>query len=183
MNKRDLTEKPLGSRTVYQGRLLHVKEDRVELPNGAPATREYVVHPGAAVIIPLFDNDDILLERQYRYPLRRDFIEFPAGKIDPGEDALACAQRELMEETGYAAESWQHLTTVYPCIGYSDEKLIYYLAKGLSYSGHRRDEDEFLEVLRMPFQTALEQVLSGEICEVKTVVGMFWLERMLGRER
>jgi len=181
MTKPDLTEKPLASRSVYQGRLLHVKEDAVELPNGKPATREYVVHPGAAVIIPLFENGDILLERQHRYPLRRDFIEFPAGKLDHGEEAAACARRELLEETGYEAATWQYLTTVYPCIGYSDERLIYYLAKDLRYSAHQRDHDEFLEVLRVPFETALEQVRSGEICEVKTVVGLFWLEKMLGQ--
>jgi len=174
-----LEEKQLASRTVYEGRLLRVKEDRVQLPDGRQTSREYIVHPGAVVILPLLDNGDVLLERQYRYPLRQEFIEFPAGKIDSGEDVLACGQRELLEETGYTAKEWQYVTTIYPCIGYSDEKLIYYLAKELSYSGHRPDADEFLEIFQVPFRTALDMVRTGEICEVKTVTGLFWLEKML----
>lgn len=175
----DLSESQVSSRTVFNGRLLHVKEDIVRLPNGRETVREYIEHPGAVVIIPLFENGDILLERQYRYPLRRDFIEFPAGKIDPGEDTLACGQRELLEETGYTAAEWQYLTTAYPCIGYSDERLVYYLAGGLDYSGHQPDEDEFLEILRMPIGQALDMVKSGEICEGKTLIGLYWLEKML----
>jgi ADP-ribose pyrophosphatase len=175
----DLSESQLSSRTVFKGRLLHVKEDTVLLPNGRETVREYIEHPGAVVIVPLFENGDILLERQYRYPLRRDFIELPAGKIDPGEDVLACGQRELLEETGYTASEWQYLTTAYPCIGYSDERLVYYLAGGLDYSGHQPDEDEFLEILRMPIGQALDMVKSGEICEAKTLIGLYWLEKIL----
>ena len=182
MKKIKLEEKQIASETVYQGRLLHVKEDQVELPNGKHTSREYIVHPGAVVILPLMDNGDVLLERQFRYPLQREFIEFPAGKIDPGEDVLTCGQRELLEETGYSANEWHYLTTVYPCIGYSNERLIYYLAKGLSYSGHQPDADEFLEIFQMPFGKALDMVKSGEICEAKTVVGLFWLERILQGE-
>ena len=182
MKKIKLEEKQIASKTVYQGRLLHVKEDQVELPNGKNSSREYIVHPGAVVILPLMDNGDVLLERQFRYPLQREFIEFPAGKIDLGEDVLTCGKRELLEETGYIAKEWHYLTTVYPCIGYSDEKLIYYLAKGLSYSGHQPDEDEFLEIFQIPFASALDRVKSGEICEAKTVVGLFWLEKILRGE-
>ena len=179
MKKSLLEETQLESKTVYAGRLLHVKEDQVLLPNGQQTGREYILHPGAVVVLPLLDNGDVLLERQYRYPLRQTFIEFPAGKIDPGEDVLACGQRELLEETGYTAKEWIYVTTIYPCIGYSDEKLIYYLAKELSYSGRRPDEDEFLEIFQMPFKAALDMVKTGEICEVKTVAGLFWLEKML----
>jgi ADP-ribose pyrophosphatase len=118
------------SETVFNGRLMHVKCDRVRLPNGKESTREYIVHPGAVVVIPVFDNGDLLLERQHRYPLHRDFIELPAGKIDPGEDDLTCAKRELEEETGYTASEWREVTTIYPCIGYSDERLAFYLARG-----------------------------------------------------
>ena len=176
--KIDLTESGLSSETVFKGRLMHVKRDRVRLPNGKESTREYIVHPGAVVVIPVFDNGDLLLERQHRYPLHRDFIEFPAGKIDPGEDDLTCAKRELEEETGYTASEWREVTTIYPCIGYSDERLAFYLAKGLQDGTHGRDHDEFLEVFRLPFAEAMQWVRDGRICETKTVIGLFWLEKL-----
>jgi ADP-ribose pyrophosphatase len=179
VKNKDLTEHALSSEVVFEGKLLHVRRDTVQLPNGARSSREYIQHPGAVVVIPVLDNGDLILERQHRYPLHRDFIELPAGKIDSGEDTLACAKRELLEETGYRAREWQYVTTVYPCIGYADERLVYYLARGLSYHGHARDEDEFLEVFQMPFEQALEKVRSGEIADVKTVVGLFWLEKFL----
>ncbi len=175
----DLTETELASETVFKGRLMHVKCDRVRLPNGKESTREYIVHPGAVVVIPVFDNGDLLLERQHRYPLRRDFIELPAGKIDPGEDDLTCAKRELEEETGCTAAEWREVTTIYPCIGYSDERLAFYLARGLREGNHGRDHDEFLEILRVPFGEAMDWLRSGKICETKTVIGLFWLEKML----
>ena len=174
----DLKETELASETVFKGRLMHVKCDRVRLPNGKESTREYIVHPGAVVVIPVFDNGDLLLERQHRYPLRRDFIELPAGKIDPGEDDLTCAKRELEEETGYTATEWREVTTIYPCIGYSDERLAFYLARGLTEGNHGRDPDEFLEILRVPFGEAMDWLRRGKICETKTVIGLFWLEKM-----
>lgn len=175
--KPDLTEHTLSSSDEYQGRLLHVKKDRVRLPDGGESSREYIIHPGAAVIIPVFDNGDILLERQHRYPLHRDFIELPAGKFDPHETELACAQRELQEETGYLAASWRELPTFYPCIGYANERLVYFLAEGLSFSGENMDDDEFLEILRVPMQEALAMVGDGRIDEAKTVMGLLWFER------
>lgn len=182
----DLTEHTLESRDEYQGRLLHVKKDRVRLPNvgsrmGGESTREYIVHPGAAVILPLFDNGDVLLERQHRYPLHRDFLELPAGKFDPDESELACAQRELQEETGYHASEWSQLPTFYPCIGYSNERLVYFLARGLTFTGENMDEDEFLEILRVPWAEAMEMVRDGRINEAKTVMGLLWFERFGGR--
>jgi ADP-ribose pyrophosphatase len=176
-----LTETGLASETVFQGRLMHVKRDRVRLPNGAESTREYIVHPGAVVVIPVFDNGDLLLERQHRYPLHRDFIELPAGKIDPGEADLVCAQRELEEETGYTATEWREVTTIYPCIGYSDERLAFYLARGLTLGEHARDPDEFLEIFRLPFGEAMDWLRSGKICETKTVIGLFWLEKLINQ--
>jgi ADP-ribose pyrophosphatase len=178
----DLTETELATETVFKGRLMHVKRDRVRLPDGGESSREYIVHPGAVVVIPVFENGDLLLERQHRYPLRRDFIEFPAGKIDPGEDDLTCAKRELEEETGYTAREWREVTTIYPCIGYSDERLAFYLARGLEPGNHGRDPDEFLEILRVPFGEAMGWLRSGKICETKTVIGLFWLEKILDRD-
>jgi ADP-ribose pyrophosphatase len=122
-----------------------------------------------------------LLERQHRYPLHRDFIEFPAGKIDPGEEDLSCGQRELREETGYQAQLWTHVATLYPCIGYANERMEFFHAQQLEYVGHARDSDEFLEVLRVPFDEAIGWLRSGKICETKTVVGLFWLEKLLAK--
>lgn len=181
MSRIDLTEHPIDSHTVYRGRLLDARLDRVRLPNGQESSREYLVHPGAAVIVPLFDNGDVLLVRQHRYPLHRDFIELPAGKLDPGESELACAQRELTEETGYVARNWQALPAFYPCIGYSDERLIYFLARDLEQVGHARDHDEFLEVMRVPFAEALAMVGDGRIDDAKTVTGLLWVERFVLR--
>jgi ADP-ribose pyrophosphatase len=178
----DLTEHTLSSETVYRGRLLHAKLDRVRLPDGKETSREYLLHPGAAVIIPQFENGDILLERQHRYPLRRDFLELPAGKFDPSETEQECARRELMEETGYAAEEWRYLATFYPCIGYSNERLVYFLARGLRHEGDDPDHDEFLEVLRVPMDDALAMVQDGRIDEAKTVMGLLWLERFGAQE-
>lgn len=179
MTKSDLHEEMLESRDVFRGKLLHVKLDRVKLPNGHEATREYIVHPGAVVVLALFENGDILLERQHRYPLHRDFFELPAGKIDAGEAELGCAQRELLEETGYMAENWRHLTTIHPCIGYSDERLEYFLARELRHEGQQLDADEFMEVLRVPWTQAVEWVREGRITDTKTVGGLFWLEKIM----
>lgn len=174
----DLTETQLSSRSVYQGGLLHVKEDRVALPDGRQAMREYIVHPGAVAVIPLLENGEVVLERQFRYPLHRDLYELPAGKIDPGEYPLICGQRELLEETGYVAQTWRFVMTMHPCIGYSNEKIHLYLAEGLSAGSHRRDGDEFLEVFHMPLAAALDWVRTGHITDVKTVIGLFWAEKI-----
>ena len=135
----DMSEKPLDSQTVFKGKLLHVKSDRVRLMNGHESTREYIVHPGASMIIAQPDETTITLIRQYRYPLDRHFIEVPAGKIDPGEDPLDTAKRELFEECGYSASEWRHLTTLHPGIGYSNERIDLYLASGLSQGAPRLD--------------------------------------------
>lgn len=173
----DFSESTLSSEIVYQGRLLKVREDRVLLHDGSEARREYVEHPGAVMIIALPDEATLLLERQYRYPLRRHFLELPAGKMEAGEDPLATAQRELVEECGYEAGSWRHIATMHPCIGYSDERLELYLARELSYVGNALDDGEFLEVVPTPIAEALNRVRSGEITDVKTVIGLLWLEK------
>lgn len=174
----DFSEITLGSEPVFDGVLLHVRRDTVRLPNGKEATREYIRHPGAAMIIARPDPDTIVLERQFRYPLARHFIELPAGKIDRGEQALATAQRELREECGYTATQWRHLTTLHPCIAYADERIELYLADGLTQIGAALDEDEFLEVMTVPLTQALDWVRDGTITEAKAVTGLLWAEKI-----
>ncbi len=174
----DFSEKRLTTRLVYDGQLLKGREDPGPQPGGRTARREWVQHPGAVVMIPMLDDQTVLLERQYRYPLQRHFYELPAGKIESGEDPLATAKRELIEECGYEARDWRHLTTLHPCIGYSDERIELYLVRDLIHVGHEHDDDEFLEVVPMALSDALEWVKSGRISDVKTIVGLLWVERM-----
>lgn len=174
----DLTETQVSSRNVFDGELLHVYQDQARMPDGKVKVREYITHPGAVVIIPLLDNGELVLERQHRYPLHRDFFELPAGKIDQDEEPLSCAKRELLEETGYIAHNWRYLATLHPCIGYSDEKLIYYLATGLTLREANLDEGEHLEVFTLPLKTALEWVKAGKITDNKSVSGLFWAEKV-----
>jgi ADP-ribose pyrophosphatase len=179
MTQKNLEETQIDSRTVYQGRLLHVKEDRVRLPDGGESGREYILHPGAVAVVPLLDNGCLVMERQFRYPLGRVFLEIPAGKIDPGEDPLVCGQRELEEETGHRAARWDLLGTLHPCIGYSNEFIPIYLARDLSEFSHQRDHDEFLELLEVPFDEALRMACDGRITDGKTLAGLFWAEKFL----
>lgn len=176
----DLFEEEIDSSPVFDGALLKVRRDRVRLPDGKEAIREYIKHPGAAVIIAFLDNGNLLLERQFRYPLHRVFIEMPAGKIDAWETPLQCAKRELLEETGYSAENWREIATIHPCIGYSDERLIYFEASGLKFSKKNTDDEEFIEHFELPLAEALDMVKKGEITDAKTVVGLFWAEKLLG---
>lgn len=174
----DFRETAIDSDAVFDGMLLHVRRDTVLLPGGRQATREYIRHPGAAMIIAMPDPDSIVLERQFRYPLARHFIELPAGKIDPGEDPLATAKRELREECGYVAQDWRHIATLHPCIAYSDEHIELYLARGLAHVGDALDEDEFLEVMIVPLARALEWVRDGTITEAKAVTGLLWADKI-----
>ena len=174
----DFSEKPISSTTVYTGRLLTVKEDVVELPDGGSAVREYIEHPGAVVIIPLIDDDTLLLEHQYRYPVRSHFLELPAGKIEADEPAEQTARRELLEETGYVARDWRFLTTLHPCVGYSDERIELFLARGLTFQGHPGEDDEFIETVTLSIDDALEKIVAREITELKTMLGVFWADRL-----
>jgi ADP-ribose pyrophosphatase len=174
----DYTEKLLASHTRYEGKLLTLKEDEVHLPDGSTGVREYVVHQGASMVVPLFEDFSLLFERQFRYPVGNHFLELPAGKVDRGEAPLAAARRELFEETGYVAERWQHLATLYPCVGYSNERVDLFLARGLKHEDHPGEDGEFIECVSIGLDEALELVVHGEITEAKTIVGIFWADRI-----
>ena len=175
----DLKETHLDSAVVYDGGFIQVRKDNVRLPDGSTSTREYITHPGAVAVLAILDNGNLVMERQFRYAPQREFIEIPAGKIDHGEDILLCAQRELLEETGYVASEWIHLTTAWPSIGYADERIEYFLARGLTHQGSSLDDGEFLEVFELPLAEALDWIRQGKINDSKTIVGLFWLEKTL----
>ena len=175
----DFTEKKVTSRAAYRGRMLKVNEDEVTLPDGGTALREYIVHPGAAIILPLFEDGSVLLERQYRYPLGQHFYELPAGRLEPDEASLATAKRELLEETGYVATEWRELGRLHPCIGYSNEQIDFFLARKLEFRGAQLDEGEFLETLRVPLPESLDWIRRGRITDAKTILGLFWAEKLL----
>ncbi|MFA6015129.1 MAG: NUDIX hydrolase [Gallionellaceae bacterium] len=175
----NLTETQLDTELVYAGGFINVHKDHARLPDGNICTREYIKHPGAVAVLAILDNGNILMERQFRYAPQQEFMEIPAGKIDHGEDPLLTGQRELLEETGYVAREWTHLTTAWPCIGFSDEKIVYYLARGLTHQGRNLDQGEFLEVFELSPAEAIEWVRIGKITDSKTIVGLFWLEKTL----
>jgi ADP-ribose pyrophosphatase len=172
-----LVETCIASEDVFDGKLLHVKRDTVRLPDGKTATREYIAHPGAVMIIPRLPDGKLLMERQFRYPLARIFIEFPAGKIDPGEDPAATAARELLEETGYTAQRWSHIGTLHPLITYSTERIEIYTADALTFIGAKLDAGEFIEIFSATLEEALAWIDRGELTDVKTMLGLLLLSR------
>lgn len=174
-----LTETKISGAVVYEGSFLKVIKDQVRLPDGTTSTREFIPHPGASVIIPVTADGKLIFVRQFRYPLKQVFIEFPAGKIDSGEDPLNTAKRELVEETGYAAANYRHLMTIHPTIGYANETMYIYLATGLTAGKQELDEGEFVEVFEMTLQEALELMRKGELTDVKTMVSLFWYQQVV----
>jgi ADP-ribose pyrophosphatase len=175
----DLSEHKIEEETVFKGRLLTVRRDTVRLPNGATTTREHIVHPGAVMILPVLANGDLVMERQFRYPLGCDVIEFPAGKLDAGEASLQAAQRELLEETGFTAQHWEFLASIHVAIAYSNERIDLFLAEGLEQQVATLDEDEFLEILQVSPAQALAWLSEGRITDAKTAVALLMLERRL----
>ena len=179
MKGRDLAEVRISGEEVYAGGFFRVHRDIVRLPDGSETLREYIRHPGAVGIVALLDDCRVLLERQYRYPHGRDFIEIPAGKLEPDEPHLETAKRELLEETGHVAAEWTRLGIIHNAIAYSDEAIEIWLAQGLEQRDQNLDHGEFLEVFALPFREALEMTRDGRITDVKTIVGLLWLEPSL----
>ena len=177
----DLIEKKVSSEDIYDGCLLHVKRDTVELPNGKEAVREWIKHPGASSVIPLLPDGRVILVRQYRYPVEKVTLEVPAGKLDaPDEDPLLCARRELAEETGYTAEEITKLTTIATTVGFSNEYIHLYVAEGLVAGEQHTDEDEFINVVKVPLGEAVEMVQDGRIFDAKSVASILMLAARKG---
>jgi len=176
-----LVETQLDSDVVFSGRLLEVRSDQVKLPSGHAGTREFVVHPGAVLVVPVLDDGRLVLERQFRYPVRRVMLEFPAGKIDAGETPLATAKRELAEEAGYAAATWKPLCKIHPEVGYSTEFIDVFEATGLTHVGQSLDDGEFLEIVTMSESELLATYDCGGLTDGKTIAALFAWRRRRGR--
>ena len=178
MNDAQLTETCISSELILDGNFLKVRRDLVRLPDGSQATREYVVHPGAVMIIAQLDDGRLVMERQYRYPVARVMIEFPAGKLDPGESSLTCAQRELLEETGYSAREWSCAGQLHMVIAYSTEFIDVWFARGLTLGERRLDEGEFLDVFTATTSELLAWSFQGQLTDAKTLTGLLWLQNV-----
>jgi len=172
-----LREVRISGEDIYGGIFLNMKRDKVSLPDGEEAVREYLTHPGAVAIVALLDDGRVIMERQYRYPIAKACLEIPAGKLDPSEDHLICAQRELEEETGYTAKKWSYIRRIHPVISYSTEFIDIYLAEDLVPGKSHLDEEEFLDVFAASIDQLLSWVEDGEITDVKTTISAYWLDR------
>lgn len=174
-----LVERTLSQQEILKGHFLHAFRDQVALPDGHTAVREYVVHPGAVMILAFTDDGHLVMERQYRYPMRQVMIEFPAGKLDPGEDQLVCARRELLEETGYQAREWAYAGVLHPVISYSTEFIGIWFARGLHAGERQLDAGEFLDVFTATPTHLLQWAREGRITDAKTLTGLLWLQNHL----
>ena len=172
-----LREDLIASEDLYSGIFLKMKRDKVSLPDGEEAIREYLTHPGAVAIVAILDDGRVLLERQFRYPINKACIEIPAGKLDAGENHLSCAKRELEEETGYTAKKWSFIRRIHPVISYSTEFIDIYLAEDLVPGLSQLDDEEFLDVFAAPLEQLIAWVEEGEISDVKTTISTYWLDR------
>jgi ADP-ribose pyrophosphatase len=179
MRDEHLVEIRLSQRELLKGHFLHAVRDEVALPDGGRAVREYILHPGAVMVIPLLDDGRVVLERQWRHPVGQVMVEFPAGKLDPGEDRRACAERELREETGYSAREWAHAGVMHPVIAYSTEFIDIWFARGLAAGERRLDAGEFLDVFSATPQQLLDWCREGRVTDAKTLTGALWLQNVL----
>lgn len=178
----ELTEKTLSSEQIFDGRLLKVYRDQVELSDGGTSVREFVHHPGGVAAVALDADGSVYLERQFRYPYHKVVTEIPAGKLEPGEDPFPAIQRELKEEIGAEAGKWDALGYIMPSVGYTDEMLYLFLARDLSFGATHMDEDEFLEPFKLPFREALAMAADGRINDAKTAAALFRADRLLREE-
>jgi ADP-ribose pyrophosphatase len=179
MDDAHLKEEGIASEQLFKGNFLHAKRDTVRLPDGKSATREYVVHPGAVVVVPLLDDGRVVMVRQYRYPIERVMTEFPAGKLDPGEDPLFCGQRELQEETGYTAREWAHAGAMHLAVAYSTEIIHIYFARGLTVGSQQLDHEEFVETTTATPAQLLDWCRDGTVSDAKTLTCTLWLQNVL----
>jgi ADP-ribose pyrophosphatase len=179
MDDAHLKEEGIASEQLFKGNFLHAKRDTVRLPDGKSATREYVVHPGAVVVVPLLDDGRVVMVRKYRYPIERVMTEFPAGKLDPGEDPLFCGLRELQEETGYTAREWAHAGAMHLAVAYSTEIIHIYFARGLTVGSQQLDHEEFVETTTATPAQLLDWCRDGTVSDAKTLTCTLWLQNVL----
>ena len=180
MKDENLIEKKVSSENVFDGVLLHVYKDKIELPNGNEAVREYIKHQGAVCVVPVTDEMEVVAVKQYRYPIGRVTIEIPAGKLDAGENILDAAKRELSEETGVESADIEYMGGLYPSVAYTDEIIHMYVAKNLVYGEAHTDDDEFLNVVKIPLKEFVQMVMDGQIQDSKTMAAILKVARMYG---